>query len=279
MNTGYSLAFIAGVVAALNPCGFAMLPGYLGVAAGGGGSAWGLARALSAAAAMALGFMTVFGGFALLAIPVADVLQRALPYFTLFIGVVLVWLGGCQLLGRAVGVARLRLPQWSAPTGTLRSMVGYGVVYALVSLSCTIAPFLAVTGIGLRTPGRAWVAFLVYGGGFAALVGSVAVTGALTGSILHRRLRGWARFAPRAGAVLLIGTGLYIAYYGGYELRLRTAVGPDPVIDVAQRVQAELADWAYAAATSPLGVTVAVVLGVCALGLAALAVRKRRSTR
>ena len=256
-----------------------MLPGYLGMVAGGGGPARAVARALGAAAAMSLGFMTVFGGFALLAIPVADLLVRALPYLTLTVGAVLVWIGGYQLLGRSVGVAGLRLPQWRAPTGTLRSMVGYGVVYALVSVSCTIAPFLAVTGIGLRTPGRAWIAFLAYGGGFAALVGSVAVTGALTGSILTRRLRGWGRFVPRAGGLLLIGTGMYIGYYGGYELRMRTAAGPDPVITVAQRVQAEVAGWAYVAASSPLGVAVAVVLGVCALALAGLAARNRLQHR
>jgi cytochrome c biogenesis protein CcdA len=228
---------------------------------------------------MTLGFMTVFGGFALLTIPVADLFERALPYFTVLIGVALVWIGGCQLLGRAVGVARLRLPQWDAPTGTLRSMVGYGVAYALVSLSCTVAPFLAVTGIGLRTPGRAWIALLVYAGGFAALVGSVAVAGALTGSMLQRRLRGWARCVPRAGALLLIGTGLYIAYYGGYELRLRTMAGPDPVIAVAQRIQSELADWAYAAASSALGVTVAVALAVCALVMVGRGIRNRRRHR
>lgn len=282
MNAGYSLAFVAGVVAALNPCGFAMLPGYLGVVSGGGGPARGLARALGAAAAMTLGFMTVFGGFALLAIPVADLMQRALPYFTLVIGVVLVWIGGGQLLGRAVGVTGLRLPQWDAPTGTLRSSVGYGVLYALVSLTCTIAPFLAVTGIGLRTPGRAWLAFVVYGAGFAALVGFVAVVGALTGSMLSRRLRGWARYAPRAGALLLIATGLYIGYYGGYELRLRTADGPDPVIAGAQRIQTRLAAWTYDVGNSAVGAAVAVALGVCALVLAGVATRKalrRRSTR
>jgi cytochrome c biogenesis protein CcdA len=279
MNAGYSLAFVAGVVAALNPCGFAMLPGYLGVMAGDRGSARALARALGAAAAMTLGFMTVFGGFSLLTIPVADLLQRALPYFTVLIGVALVWIGGCQLLGAAVGVARMRLPQWDAPTGTLRSMVGYGVAYALVSLSCTIAPFLAVTGIGFGTPGRAWIALLVYAGGFAALVGSVAVIAALTGSILPRRLRDWARFVPRAGALLLIGTGLYIGYYGVYEVRLRTMAGSDPVISVAQRVQGELANWAYAAANSALGVTVAVALAVCALVTAGLGIRNKRRRR
>ena len=38
---GLSLAFVAGVVAALNPCGFAMLPGYLVLALGDSATAVG----------------------------------------------------------------------------------------------------------------------------------------------------------------------------------------------------------------------------------------------
>lgn len=267
MNAGYSLAFVAGVVAALNPCGFAMLPGYLGLAAGGGRRASGLARALAAAAAMTVGFTAVFGGFALLAIPAAELLTRVLPYFTVLIGVVLVWIGARQLAGRGIGIARLRLPQWGAPTGSVRSMLGYGVLYALVSLTCTVAPFLAVTGIGLRSPGQVWGALAAYAAGFAALVGAVAVAGALTGSMVLRWLRGGARNAARAGGLLLIATGLYIGYYGGYELRLHAAAGPDPVITIAQRVQSWLAQGAYAVGSSGWGVSIAAVLGVTALVL------------
>lgn len=274
MNAGgYWLAFVAGVVAALNPCGFVMLPGYLGLVAGGWGSARSLARALTAAAAMAVGFMTVFGGFALLAISVAEVLQRVLPYLTVLVGAAMVWIGGRQLRGRSAGLPGLRLPTWGAPTGTLRSMIGYGMIYALVSLTCTIAPFIAVTGIGLRSPGHAWTAFVAYGAGFATLVAAVAVAGALTGSVVMTRLRRWARFVPRAGALLLIVAGVYVAYYGVYEIRLRGTVGSDRIIAAAQQVQAALAGWAYQAASSPVGVLVAVLLAVAAVALAGRAVR------
>src|ERR1700748_3751725 len=66
------LAFAAGLVAALNPCGFAMLPAYLllvvrGQVPGARSSAaraWApIGRALAATIGMALGFVTVFGLF------------------------------------------------------------------------------------------------------------------------------------------------------------------------------------------------------------------------
>ena len=72
---GLGLAFGAGLVAALNPCGFAMLPAYLTlvVRGGGAGAMPALVRALAATAAMAVGFITVFGAFGLLAVSAANV--------------------------------------------------------------------------------------------------------------------------------------------------------------------------------------------------------------
>jgi len=151
-----ALAFAAGLVAALNPCGFAMLFGYLAlVVRGDEESAQGAAvcRALAATAAMALGFVTVFGLFGLLAVSLASTLQQYLPYVTVLIGILLVALGIWLLLGREMtGLVLNRFAsstRW-APTARIGSMFGYGVGYAIASLSCTIGPFLAVTGAAFR---------------------------------------------------------------------------------------------------------------------------------
>ncbi|MDX1877895.1 cytochrome c biogenesis CcdA family protein [Mycolicibacterium sp. 141076] len=269
---GLSLAFVAGVVAALNPCGFAMLPGYLALVTQGGrtGPAPALIRAVTATIVMALGFATVFAAFGVLAVSVADLVQRYLPVATLLIGVVLVIVGVGQVLGRPLLSLRLAgAAAAGAPDARLGSMFGYGIAYALVSVSCTIAPFLAVTGIGLRDKNiGASAGYLgAYVAGFAALVGVLAVTAAVSGSAVADRLRGWTRWAPMIGGVLLVISGLYVAYYGGYELRLRGSVGTDPVIAVAGRIQQQLAGWAYRlpwplAAAAVIAAGVAVILGI-----------------
>lgn len=269
---GLSLAFVAGVVAALNPCGFAMLPGYLALVAQGGrtGPAPALIRAVTATIVMALGFATVFAAFGVLAVSVADLVQRYLPVATLLIGVVLVIVGVGQVLGRPLLSLRLAgAAAAGAPDARLGSMFGYGIAYALVSVSCTIAPFLAVTGIGLRDKNIAASAGYLgaYVGGFAALVGVLAVTAAVSGSAVADRLRGWTRWAPTIGGVLLVISGLYVAYYGGYELRLRGSVGTDPVIAAAARIQQHLAGWAYRlpwplAAAAVTAAVVAVILAI-----------------
>ena len=69
-----SLALGAGLVAALNPCGFALLPAYLSLFVLGDAprsSAAAVVRALRATAALTLGFAGVFVAFGLAIAPVA----------------------------------------------------------------------------------------------------------------------------------------------------------------------------------------------------------------
>ena len=121
MNQGLlSLAFAAGLVAAVNPCGFAMLPAYLLLVVRGqrSGERRGLAavgRAVVATVGMALGFLTVFGLFGALTISAAATVQRYLPYGTVVIGVVLVALGVWLLSGRELTALRLRTPRPLGP--------------------------------------------------------------------------------------------------------------------------------------------------------------------
>ena len=65
-------------------------------------------------------------------------------------------------------------------------MFGYGVGYAVASLSCTIGPFLAVTGAAFRGGPvlDGLMIYLAYAGGFGLLVGVLAVAVAFASSAL-----------------------------------------------------------------------------------------------
>jgi hypothetical protein len=81
VDTGALLvALTAGMVAAFNPCGFAMLPAYLGLFLGdeaGAKSGSAVGRALGVGAAVTVGFVAVFGVAGMGAAPVrARVLAR-----------------------------------------------------------------------------------------------------------------------------------------------------------------------------------------------------------
>jgi glucan phosphoethanolaminetransferase (alkaline phosphatase superfamily) len=136
-----------------------------------------------------------------------------------------------------------------APTARLGSMFGYGVSYAIASLSCTVGPFLAVTGAAagegpvLKT---VWI-YLAYAGGFALVVGALAIAAAFASSTLTDRLRSVVPFVNRIAGALLVLVGLYVSYYGLYEVRLFNADGNpnDPVISAAGRLQGTLAGWVH----------------------------------
>jgi cytochrome c biogenesis protein CcdA len=277
------LAFGAGLVAALNPCGFAMLPAYLALVVRGEetGQLAAVGRAVAATSAMALGFVTVFGTFGLLAVSVASTVQRYLPYVTVVIGIALVALGLWLLSGREL---RMLIPnplargtRW-APTTRLGSMFGYGMAYAIASLSCTIGPFLAVTGVGVRG-GSIWV-YLAYAAGFALIVGALAIAVALASTALVDRARRILPYINRISGVLLVVVGLYVGYYGFYEVRLFNAGGSphDPVIAAAGRVQGALAGWVHQHGAWPWVLATAVLV-IGALGWAWACGRVNRAAR
>ncbi|CAJ1503318.1 cytochrome c biogenesis CcdA family protein [[Mycobacterium] burgundiense] len=265
------LAFAAGLVAVLNPCGFAMLPAYLTLVVAGPatGRRAALGRAAVAAVAMTLGFIAVFAVFGALTVAVASAIQQYLPAVTVLIGVLLVVLGGWLLSGREL---RFALPgglaerTQRAPTVRLVSMFGYGLGFAVASLSCTIGPFLAVTAAGARA--SSWTAaalvYLSYAAGFALVVGTLAVAAALASSALADRLRRVLPIINRVGGAVVVLVGLYVAYYGVYELRLfHGGAGPsDPLIAAAGRVQAVLAGWVHTHGAWPWLAALAVLVAI-----------------
>jgi cytochrome c-type biogenesis protein len=271
---GQTIAFAlaAGLVAALNPCGFAMLPGYLTLVIAGEGEAQrsriaAVGRALAATAVMASGFVALFAAFGLVLAPLAAEVQRYLPVLTVVIGAGLIAFGGWMLAGRQLSV-RLPRPQRGAPTARLWSLFGYGVAYAITSLSCTLGPFLAVTGVTFRSGSiiGGIAAYLAYAVGMALLVGVVATATALTAAPLTTRLRRWLPYLGRVGGVLLGLTGAYVVYYGVYELRLNFGSGnaDDPIIGAAVRIPQVVSAWVATAGALPIVIVLAVLVGISA---------------
>lgn len=200
---------------------------------------------------MTLGFTTVFGLFGALTISAATTVQRYLPYATVLIGIVLVALGVWLLAGRELTALTPRRfgPRW-APTARLGSTYGYGVSYATASLSCTIGPFLAVTGAGFRGGSIAGsvAIYLAYSAGLTLVVGVLAVGVAAASLALADRIRRVLPLVNRISGGLLVLTGLYVGYYGFYELRLfagATVNARDGVITAAGRLQGVLAGWVH----------------------------------
>jgi cytochrome c-type biogenesis protein len=260
MADDVTFAVVAGMLATVNPCGFAMLPGYLALVVADGSRASRVGRALAASALMTVGFVTVFGVFGLLSVSISSVLQQYLPIVTIVIGLVLVLMGLLLLMGKELYVL-LPKPARGAPTTRLTSMFGYGVAFAIASLSCTIGPFLAAAGVSLRD-GDPWL-FVIYAVGMGLVVAVLAVAAALASTAVSRGVRRVLPYVGRISGVLLVATGGYVAYYGVYELRLYHADGNpvDPIVDAAATLQGWLSDWLRTIGPSWLAVVLVVLVG------------------
>ncbi|MFL0157094.1 cytochrome c biogenesis CcdA family protein [Mycobacteroides chelonae] len=267
-----SLAFAAGLIAALNPCGFALLPVYLALVVRGPGAEIGrsraLARAVIATVVMAAGFVAVFTVFGLLTVSVASVVQRYLPFVTVVFGIGLVILGLWLLSGRDIIALMPKVLDANAPTTRLGSMFGYGVGYAVASLSCTIGPFLAVTSTTFESGSLfdGVMVYLAYASGITLVVGTLAVSTALASTVLLNAMRRALPYLNRISGAILLVVGAYVGYYGSYEVRLFHANGnpDDPIINAAGKIQRTISGWVYLHGAWPW----LFILGLVAVGAA-----------
>lgn len=219
----FALAFGAGLVATMNPCGFAMLPAYLsyflGLGDGAASPAASLRRALVVGGVMSAAFLLVFGvtGFAI-TVGFRAVIDW-IPWIALIVGVLVAILGIAMLFGYELTVGLPKAKRARTGSG-LRSVFGFGVSYGLASLSCTLPVFLSVVAAQLTTQNfvSGVATFVAYGLGMSMMLIAVTTVLALGKQSLVGRLRASARYLNRVSGVVLVLAGGYIAWFWGTNL-------------------------------------------------------------
>jgi predicted PhzF superfamily epimerase YddE/YHI9 len=111
----------------------------------------------------------------------------------------------------------------------------------------------------------------------------LAAAVALANSAAVDRMRRIVPYVNRISGALLLVVGLYVGYYGLYEIRLFTGNGnpEDPVITAAGRVQGAIAGWVHQHGAWPWLLALA-VLTIAAVGAAwrlSATARYRRADR
>ncbi|GIV77071.1 MAG: hypothetical protein KatS3mg050_1465 [Litorilinea sp.] len=218
-------AFGAGMVAAVNPCGFAMLPAYIGLFLGSGDGHVGagymdrrLYQALLVSLTVTFGFVLLFGAVGLLISAGARVLIGIFPWIGLLIGLLLIlvgaWVFGGGGLHTGVG------DQLAARVGYTRqkSVKGYflfGLSYGLASLSCTLPVFLVVVGTTVAVSGLAgaFLQFILYGLGMGWVLFLLTTSMALFEGAMVRYVRNALPYLQPVSALLLVLAGTFIVYY------------------------------------------------------------------
>jgi cytochrome c biogenesis protein CcdA len=217
-------AFALGAVAAFNPCGFALVPAYLGLYLRDDLTRTGLGARVSRSVAVAVvvgaSFTALFGAVGAVFEVGSAPIVRSLPWIGLGVGLLLIVTGGLALSGRHIAPS---LPQRVAAsigrgagvTG-LRGYAAFGLAYGAASLGCTLPLFLALMGTATTTSrvyGASVIAFVLYGAGMATALGVLTVVVGVASFGILQRLRGFVRIVTTLSAGLLLLSGAYVVYY------------------------------------------------------------------
>jgi cytochrome c-type biogenesis protein len=215
-------AFALGAVAAFNPCGFALVPAYLGLYLRGDVEASlgaRLRRSIAVAGVVGGMFTLLFGAIGAVFSIGSSLIVRSLPWVGLGVGIVLIGIGGWILSGRPFAST---LPQRMASRvgsgagrSGLRGYAAFGLAYGAASLGCTFPLFFSVVGTATAAggPGTALIAYVLYGAGMAAALGALTVAAGVVSFGVLGRARRVGRALSALGAVLLFLSGAYVVYY------------------------------------------------------------------
>jgi cytochrome c biogenesis protein CcdA len=272
LEGNFAYSFMLGVLAAVNPCGFVLLPAYLLYFLGidSNNQQAPVRRALVVSAAVSSGFLLVFIIIGTISRLFTQWIELNAKYAGLLIGLALVVMGVAMLAGWK--------PSFITPTiagqrdRSLRAMFVFGIAYAVASIGCTIG-FLttAIFGsIGVHGFASGVISIVLYGAGMALLVSTLTVTLAVAKGGLLRVLRNGLRYMDKLAAGFIVLTGLYLSWYWYVAISERSSAGN--VTSNVENWQSDVASFLQRQGSWRLAFVFAAVIG-----LATVAARRARN--
>ncbi|MXY46412.1 MAG: cytochrome c biogenesis protein CcdA [Chloroflexi bacterium] len=221
---GFGFAFGAGLAAAFNPCGFAMLPAYMGLYLGVGNEeetsfVGQIFKALLIGITVTVGFILLFAAAgAVIGLGARSVVGSVLPWIGLAVGVLLT-IAGAWLLGGGklyTALAQQTAEKFGNPgQANIRGYFIFGLAYGLASLSCTLPIFLAVIGSSFATSSiwGAFAQFILYAVGMGSVILALTLGMALFKGAMVGGMRKVMRYVEPVGTWLMLIAGTYIVFY------------------------------------------------------------------
>ena len=217
-------AFGAGLAAAFNPCGFAMLPAYMGLYLGVGDEdspsfIAHIGKALLIGGSVTVGFILLFAAAgAVIGLGARSVVGSVLPWIGLGVGVLLT-VAGAWLLGGGklyTALAQQMAEKFGNPgQANIRGYFIFGLAYGLASLSCTLPIFLAVVGSSFAAASiwTAFAQFILYAVGMGTVIITLTLGMALFKGAMVGGMRKVMPYMQSVGTWLMLIAGTYIVFY------------------------------------------------------------------
>jgi cytochrome c-type biogenesis protein len=205
------LAFIfsSGFFALLSPCGFPMLPGYVGYYLGTRSYP---GRPMIEGTVCCFGLLLIFSLIGILASLFSGLVTAYLSFLELIAGVVTFFMG-------TVLLARLKLPipacAHKAPKQ--QGFVGlfvFGCLYGLATVSCSAPIFLSILVVAISGGAlKALTSFVVYALGMGLPLILITVILAVTKETVHEKVAELTSTIQRLAGLILMIVGGYLIYY------------------------------------------------------------------
>lgn len=224
--TPLGFAFAAGVASAFNPCGFAMLPAYMGLYLGtrdeGDGSRFGLpqlGKAVTVGMSVTAGFVVLFAAAGVvIGFGARSAIGSLLPWLGLTIGILLIIAGSWLLAGGKMYTAlatRLASRMGNPARANVGGYFVFGLSYGTASLSCTLPIFLAVVGTSFAVSSIAasFGQFVLYAAGMGFVIMVLTLGMAIFKGAMASAVRKAMPYIQPVGTWLMIVAGTYIVFY------------------------------------------------------------------
>ncbi len=270
----FTYSLLLGVLAAVNPCGFVLLPAYLvsylSVAEDADVTTR-VRRSLSVGASVSAGFLVVFLLVGAISRLFTNWIELNAKYAALVVGLVLIVVGVRMLSGWR---PRLWIPVFNGDTRRSRigGMFMFGMVYAVASIGCTIGLLTtAILGSFSRNGVLSGVfSVVMYGAGMAVFVMALTTSLAFAKTALVRAGRGVMSVVSHVSSGLILITGVYLTWYWYVAITERTDQGG--VLQTFGNWQTTIVNNLSDIGAVPITVTSGLVIVAAAL------ITRRRST-
>ena len=270
----FTYSLLLGILAAVNPCGFVLLPAYLVSylsVADDADATTRVRRSLSVGSSVSAGFLVVFLLVGAISRLFTNWIELNAKYAALVVGLVLIVVGVRMLSGWR---PRLWSPVFNGDTRRSRigGMFMFGMVYAVASIGCTIGLLTtAILGSFSRHGVLSGVfSVVMYGAGMAVFVMALTTSLAFANTALVRAGRGVMSVVSHVSSGLILITGVYLTWYWYVAITERTDQGG--VLQTFGNWQTTIVNNLSDIGAVPITVTSGLVIVAAAL------ITRRRST-
>ena len=242
----------AGLIAAFNPCGFAMLPAYLSYFLGlesdnSDEREVGILNGLKVSLTLSLGFVFVFATIGILTNTIISEasLEKQAGYITLGIGIILVLVGVAIVAGYHP-VLNVPSIQMGTSNRQLPSIFLFGISYAFVSIGCSAPIFFLTVGGSFSRDGiiNGSAVFISYALGMSIVITVLTIGISIARSSITGKYKSIMKYLNPVSGIFLSISGFFLSAYGWWEIQVsRGNYGTNPLVDLSLRGSGRLSNW------------------------------------